>query len=152
MFGFLSNFHPAAIELDGEAWATVEHYYQAQKSLDPAYRSEILEAASSGRAKRLGASPDAFKRLSKRSWFHQHGTSLRPDWGEVKLEVMRCAILAKFTQHPDLARGLLATSTAVLVEDSPRDPFWGTGPDGQGLNWTGQILMEVRQMLYSKPG
>ena len=38
MFGFLSHFHPAPILLDGEVWPTVEHYYQAQKSFDPAYR------------------------------------------------------------------------------------------------------------------
>jgi predicted NAD-dependent protein-ADP-ribosyltransferase YbiA (DUF1768 family) len=27
LFGFLSHFHPAPILLDGEVWATVEHYY-----------------------------------------------------------------------------------------------------------------------------
>jgi predicted NAD-dependent protein-ADP-ribosyltransferase YbiA (DUF1768 family) len=31
MFGFLSHFHPAPIQMDGEMWPRVEHYYQAQK-------------------------------------------------------------------------------------------------------------------------
>lgn len=38
LFGFSSRFHPAPIDLDGESWPTVEHYYQAQKSLNPAHR------------------------------------------------------------------------------------------------------------------
>jgi len=54
-FGFLSHFHSAPILLDGEVWPTVEHYYQAQKSPDPAYRQAIRDAATPGRAKRLAA-------------------------------------------------------------------------------------------------
>jgi predicted NAD-dependent protein-ADP-ribosyltransferase YbiA (DUF1768 family) len=37
-FGFLSHFYSSPIELDGETWPTVEHYYQAQRSDHPAYR------------------------------------------------------------------------------------------------------------------
>ena len=43
-FRFLSHFFPASILMDGETWATVEHYYQAQKSQDPAYRQAIRNA------------------------------------------------------------------------------------------------------------
>jgi N-glycosidase YbiA len=50
-FRFLSHFHPSPIELDGEVWPTVEHFYQAQKSDDPAYRQAIRAAASPGMAK-----------------------------------------------------------------------------------------------------
>lgn len=45
---------------------------------------------------------------------------------------MRHADLAKFTQHPDLAELLLATDDAEFVEDSPSEPDWGIGPEGQG--------------------
>jgi predicted NAD-dependent protein-ADP-ribosyltransferase YbiA (DUF1768 family) len=34
-----------------------------------------------------------------------------------------------------------------LIEDSPFDAFWGTGRDGDGLNWAGRILMEIRRKL-----
>jgi len=60
---------------------------------------------------------------------------------------MRRADSAKFTQHPDLAALLLATGDAELVEDFPSEPHWGTGPDGQGLNWAGRVLMEIREAL-----
>lgn len=145
-FGFLSHFYPAPVQLDGELWLTVEHYYQAQKSPDPAYRQAIREAATPGRAKRLAAPPDA-ARGAGQSWFRKTGSLPRADWHEAKLAIMRRADHAKFTQHPNLARLLLATGDAELVEDSPSEPYWGIGPDGQGLNWAGRVLTEVRESL-----
>jgi len=147
MFGFLSHFHPAPILLDGEAWPTVEHYYQAQKSFDPAYRQAIRDAATPGRAKRLAAPPDLPRRVSSQSWFRKNGASPRPDWHAVKLEIMRRVDLAKFTQHADLAELLRATGDAELVEDSSSEPYWGIGPDAQGSNWAGRVLVEVREKL-----
>ena len=151
-FSFLSNFFPAAIQLDGEAWPTVEHYYQCQKSFDPAYRQAIREAISPGKAKRLAAPPTAHGQAGQQSWFRRNHTEPRPDWHEAKLEIMRCAVHAKFAQHPDLGQLLAATQSAELVEDSPHEPYWGTGPDGQGLNWLGRVLMEVRGALRAQQG
>jgi ribA/ribD-fused uncharacterized protein len=64
---------------------------------------------------------------------------------------MRRADLAKFVQNPDLAELLLATGDAGLIEDSPSEPYWGIGPDGNGLNWAGRVLMEVRKILSETP-
>jgi ribA/ribD-fused uncharacterized protein len=77
--------------------------------------------------------------------------SLRRDWETVKVDVMREAVLAKFTQHPDLRRTLLATGDAALVEHTRRDAFWGDGGDGRGRNKLGRILMEVRARLRAAP-
>jgi ribA/ribD-fused uncharacterized protein len=71
----------------------------------------------------------------------------RPDWGEVKLEIMRRADRAKFEQNPELAQLLLDTGQAELVEDSLSEPFWGIGPDGSGSNWAGRVLMEIREEM-----
>jgi N-glycosidase YbiA len=150
-FGFLSHFWPASIVIGGEEWSTVEHYYQAQKSADPGYREAIRQAKTPGMAKRLAAQPDAPRRISKHSWFKANGTLPRQDWFEVKLDIMRHADHAKFTQHPELAANLLATGDAELIEDSPFEPYWGTGADGKGLNWAGRVLMEIRQQLADKP-
>lgn len=151
-FGFLSHFYPSPITLDGEGWPTVEHYYQAQKSADPRYRAAIRAAVHPGLAKRLAAPPAAPRRISRDSWFRRHGEQPRPDWHEVKLDIMRRADHAKFAQNADLAALLLATGDADLVEDSPGEPFWGTGQDGAGLNWAGRVLMEVRSQLRSDAG
>lgn len=72
---------------------------------------------------------------------------LRPDWEIVKLQVMREALRAKFTQHLDLRAALLATGDALLVEHTANDRFWGDGGDGKGKNWLGKLLMELREAL-----
>lgn len=146
-FRFLSHFYASPILIDGETWPTVEHYYQAQKSDNPAYIAAIRAAADPGLAKRLAAQPSAPRRVSQNSWFRKHGEQPRPDWHDVKLDIMRRADDAKFTQNPDLAALLRATGNAELVEDAPGEPFWSIGPDGAGLNWAGRVLMEVRSRL-----
>ena len=146
-FGFLSNFHPSPIVLDGMPWPTVEHYCQAQKSFSPVYRKAIRDASSPGHAKRLGTDPSLPRSRSKGSWFRSHQSTYRKDWPDVKLEAMRRAVLAKFQQNSPLARLLLDTGDAVIVEDSASDSFWGIGSDEQGQNWLGRLLVEVRAEL-----
>jgi N-glycosidase YbiA len=70
-FGFLSHFHFAPINLDGEMWPTVEHFYQAQKSDHPDYRAAVRSAERPGLAKRLAAPPDAPRRTAQKSWFRK---------------------------------------------------------------------------------
>jgi ribA/ribD-fused uncharacterized protein len=60
---------------------------------------------------------------------------------------MREAVLAKFSQHPELRAELLATGDAKLVEHTDSDAYWGDGGDGSGRNMLGTILMEVRARL-----
>lgn len=146
-FGFLSHFYAAPVWIDGTIWPTVEHFYQAQKSADPAYRQAILVASTPGRAKRLAADPRAPHSQSSHSWFRKNGLLPRSDWHEVKLNLMRRADAAKFSQHPELREMLLGTGDAELIEDSPSEPFWGVGRDGSGLNWAGRVLMEIRERI-----
>ncbi len=72
---------------------------------------------------------------------------LRRDWESIKDNVMRDAVMAKFTQHDDLCERLLATGNAKLVEHTANDDYWGDGGDGSGKNMLGQILMGVREKL-----
>lgn len=146
-FGFLSHFHPSPIEIDGEIWPTVEHFYQAQKSPIEAYRAAIRAAQHPGHVKRLAAPPDAKARLARGSWFAQNGKHPRADWENAKLDVMKRGDHAKYAQNPELTALLLETGDAELIEDSQRDRFWGIGKDGSGPNWGGRVLMEVREHL-----
>ena len=127
-YGYFSNFAPYPIEIDGQRWATTEHYFQAQKFHDAKTQKRIQEANSPSLAARLG------RRLSP----------LRKDWESIKVGVMRRALYAKFTQHPKLQRRLLETGDAKLVEHTRRDAFWGDGGGG-GKNWLGRLLMELRE-------
>jgi len=131
-FGQLSNFAPFPIELDGERWPTSEHYFQAQKFEDEAYRQKIRKTSSPMQAARLG---------------RDRKQKLRGDWESVKIGIMRQAVLAKFTQHADLRELLLSTGEAKIVEHTENDDYWGDGGDGSGKNMLGRILMEVRDTL-----
>jgi ribA/ribD-fused uncharacterized protein len=72
---------------------------------------------------------------------------LRSDWEEVKVEIMKGAVLRKFETHQDIRQRLLATGELELVENAPSDYFWGCGADGSGQNMLGKILMDVRDLL-----
>jgi N-glycosidase YbiA len=131
-YGCFSNFAPYPIELDGKRWPTTEHYFQAAKFDDPTDQEEIRSAKSPMVAKRLG---------------HDRTKKLRPDWESAKDDIMRRAVLTKFTQHADLRAKLLATADARIVEHTENDAYWGDGGDGNGKNMLGLILMEVRDKL-----
>lgn len=72
---------------------------------------------------------------------------LRPDWEEVKDEVMLQALRMKFNQHPEIAKRLLATGDAILIEHTQNDAYWADGGDGSGKNRLGLLLMQVRDEL-----
>lgn len=72
---------------------------------------------------------------------------LRPDWEEVKDEVMLQALRMKFSQNPEIAKELLATGDAILIENTRNDDYWADGGDGSGKNKLGLLLMQVREEL-----
>ncbi|TYC72480.1 NADAR family protein [Stappia sp. BW2] len=130
-YGCFSNFSPHPIQI-GRVWPTSEHYFQAQKFSDLALHDKICRDPSPMRAAQIGRS-------------RKH--PLRPDWEDIKLDVMRTALLAKFTQHNDLRTILLETKGQDLVEHTPHDHFWADGGDGSGKNMLGSLLMELRAVL-----
>ena len=131
-YGFLCNFSAHGFTLDDHYWPTVEHYFQAQKFAGSDHEERIRVSRSPKEAKNLGQT----RKLS-----------LRSDWEDVKVELMRNALMAKFTTHPDLRDALLATRDEELVENAPTDYFWGCGKLGGGQNMLGKLLMETRQAL-----
>jgi predicted NAD-dependent protein-ADP-ribosyltransferase YbiA (DUF1768 family) len=63
---------------------------------------------------------------------------------------MRRVVEAKFRQNEQARLILLGTGDKRIIEtatvDNPVNRRWGE-VNGVGLNWLGQILMEVRQTL-----
>jgi ribA/ribD-fused uncharacterized protein len=80
-------------------------------------------------------------------WGRDRKRKLRRDWESVKVNVMREAVLAKFTQHRDLRELLMSTGDATIVEHTDHDDYWGDGGDGRGKNMLGRILLDVRRAL-----
>ena len=126
-----TNFYSAEIILDEKEWQTTEHYFQAQKFVGTPHLDMIRMTWTAREAFEYSRKPSVSR------W-------CRKDWEEVKLNVMRKALLAKFIQHPELRDKLIKTGNRDLIEHSPYDSFWGDGGDGSGKNWLGRLLMEVR--------
>ena len=135
-YRFLSNFfpspftsgYPEVLEIPGTfKFPTVEHAYQSSKPTLPIEQRAIRLAETPGAAKRMGRKSQA-----------------RPDWDDVKIEVMRYFVEKKFEQNKDLRVMLLSTGPAELVEGNTwNDTFWGVC-NGRGENHLGKILADVR--------
>ncbi|MTJ14527.1 NADAR family protein [Anabaena sp. UHCC 0187] len=133
-YGCFSNFSSHGFVLDELYWSTSEHYFQAQKFLGTPHLEKLRLVKTPKEAAKMG---------------RQRTLPLRPDWEEVKDNIMRNAVLCKFSTHADIKEILLSTDKEELVENSPIDYYWGCGADGSGKNMLGIILMAVREQLKS---
>lgn len=136
-YAFLSNFYPSPIPVAVDdditfSAPTVEHYFQYMKTVSDEEGHEILAATTPGEAKRLGRK-----------------SQLRPDWEQVKVQVMRDALRLKF-DTPQMKSKLLSTGDHFLVEGNHwNDTFWGVCA-GKGRNMLGYLLMEIREELKNE--
>ncbi len=131
-YGIFSNFHRYGFWEADIHWRTVEHYFQAQKFLDKDIQLRIRRCFKPSEAAEIG---------------RNRSLPLRKDWEVVKDDIMRYAVLQKFSQHDDAKTLLLNTDDRCLIEHTPKDAYWGDGGDGCGKNKLGKILMEVREQL-----
>ena len=60
---------------------------------------------------------------------------------------MESIVRAKLKQNPYVKHKLLQTGTRKIVEDSPKDDFWGWGKNKDGKNHLGKIWMKLRAEL-----
>ena len=127
-----SNFSSFMVYWRGVHWMTSEHAYQAAKFVDPVIVENIRNARSAHDAKKI-AQANNDKKIS--------------NWHQIKLKIMEEIVRAKLEQHPYIRKKLLETDCMVMVEDSPKDSFWGRGPDWEGENNLGNIWMKLRQEL-----
>ncbi|OVA14785.1 CMP/dCMP deaminase [Macleaya cordata] len=150
-YGAFSNFSPHPLRMpDGNGgyltWPSVEHYYQAHKFVgvnDPLARDcveQIKSAKSPEEAARVG-----------RTLQRRHPNLVTSAWETAKIDVMYRALKCKFSIYPHLNSMLLSTEGSVLVEASPHDLFWGGGREGEGLNYLGRLLMQLRSEFLGEP-
>jgi ribA/ribD-fused uncharacterized protein len=123
---FLSNFYPVQIKMDNITFPSLEHAYQASKTLDKDERLMILFASTPGKAKRLGKE-----------------ITIRPDWNKIKINVMKNLLEQKFSK-PELKKMLMETRGEEIIEGNEwGDTFWGVC-NGKGSNILGKLLMDIR--------
>ena len=139
-WAFLSNFYWSEIEFEGITYPTNEHFFQAMKTLDIDERRVIANCRTPGQAKRMG-----------------RRVALRPDWENVKEDIMFTGLCIKFSDE-QLADWLLETGDEELVEGNDWcDQTWGScnclkHKNVPGKNLLGKLLMKVREEIKKERG
>lgn len=142
-YGGLSNMAAGfPLLVNGVSIRTSEALYQACRFPHCAdVQREIIEAKS----------PMAAKMLSKK-----RRNDTRPDWSDVRVDVMKWCLRVKLAQNWNTFGSLLKhTGDLPIVEDSSRDAFWGAKAmdedNLQGRNALGNLLMELREDMREHP-
>jgi ribA/ribD-fused uncharacterized protein len=133
--------HP--IEIEGVKYPTVEHYFQAMKAKefdDQEVFDKIVKSKTPKAAKALGKKVKNF---------------VTEVWDAKRDLIMETGLRAKFVQHPELRKELMATEDKLIGEADPRNTYWGIGTSmdleksktpskWRGQNKLGKMLMTLR--------
>lgn len=160
-----SNFYIADLVYNGEIWKSSEHLYQAQKF---SHNSDVYQLLrNTDTCGKLYCLANCKKSQYSSKWLvnkkvynsltvndaidiiKKNNIVIRSDWDSIKCDIMRYVVYLKFSTNERLKILLLSTGNRRIVENSPRDSFWGIGKNGDGTNMLGIILMETREKLRS---
>jgi ribA/ribD-fused uncharacterized protein len=138
-YEFLSNFYRQNLPIcfEGENYPTVEHAFQAAKTLDKGERTKIRHVTTPGRAKQLG-----------------RAVKLRKNWNSIRVVIMLELLRNKFAPEK-MANKLRETKNTKLIEGNYwHDNFWGIcvcstcwAIKHKKQNILGKLLMQVRSEL-----
>lgn len=136
-FYCFDNFSSFKVEYEGYLYSSVEEAYQALGFKDTAFEiyEKIIHSYSAHEAQKI-----AYANKDKR----------RKDWDNYKVKLMTELLRCKIKQNPYVKKKLLQTKNYMIVEDSPKDSFWGWGEDRKGNNQLGKLWMKLRAELQSK--
>jgi len=144
-YEFLSNFFdiPQNIEIEGMTYPNVENAFQAMKTLDE--KERFLFTSRDPDEEPAELTPGQAKRAGRK-------LTLRPDWEDVKFEVMEQCLRKKFSLEP-FNKLLAITGEYYLLEGNlHHDNIWGSCScqyciDVKGQNHLGRLLMKIRKEI-----
>lgn len=126
-----SNFSSFAVKWKGKIWPTSEHAYQASRFMgkNPKIVEKIFKAKSADEAYKI-----AIKYLAKNM----------TKYNERDVKTMEDIVRCKLNQNLYVMHKLMQTGKRTIIEDSPKDGFWGWGLNKKGRNELGKIWMKLR--------
>ena len=135
-----SNWYPSKFTINGITYQNAEQYFMYQKAVsfgDTNIMGEVLKTPSPREQKALGRKIKNFNPKV---------------WDEIKYNLVKDGLRAKFTQNEGLKNELLKYKGYVFCESSPYDRIWGCGFEEKdalkninnwGENLLGKILTEL---------
>jgi len=131
----LDNFSSFKVEVDGYLYSSLEEAYQSMLFLPdyPEISNLIKNSHSAHEAQKI------MIENSKKVKYND----------EERIIIMERLLRLKLEQNPYVKKKLLQTGDYIIVEDSPKDSFWGWGPNRDGENQLGRLWMKLRNEIKS---
>ena len=132
----LDNFSSFKVEWNGYLYASLEEAFQSRLFLPnyPEIADQIKKSHSAHEAQKI-----MFENIDKVEYSN-----------EEQVPIMEELLRLKIEQNPYVKKKLLQTEDYLIVEDSPKDSFWGWGPNRDGNNQLGKLWMKLRDELRNK--
>ena len=132
----LDNFSSFKVEKDGYLYASLEEAFQSSLFLPnfPEISDKIKNSHSAHEAQKI-----MFENVDKVLYDNDEQVTIMEELLRLKLD-----------QNPYVLKKLLQTEDYLIVEDSPKDSFWGWGPNRDGKNMLGKLWMKLREEYKNK--
>ncbi len=132
----LDNFSSFKVEVDGYLYASLEEAFQSSLFLPdyPEISEQIKCSHSAHEAQKI---------------MHENIDKVKYNNDE-KVCIMEKLLRLKIEQNPYVLKKLLETKDYTIVEDSPKDDYWGWGIDRNGENQLGKLWMKLRDEYKNK--
>lgn len=132
----LDNFSSFKVKWNGYLYSSLEEAFQSRLFLPnyPEIAEQIKKSYSAHEAQKI-----MFKNIDKVEYSNDEQVLIMEELLRLKLE-----------QNPYVKKKLLQTGDYLIVEDSPKDDFWGWGPNRDGCNQLGKLWMKLRDELKNK--
>lgn len=113
----LSNEWMQPFELDGRRWLSAEHYFQGAKFKrnNPSFYRQFAINSGLDIANSVEMAKSAGRKTGVHKGIHYRERGVSRDTEFKKEDAMHEALVAKFTQHPDLKEALLNTMNAKIM-------------------------------------
>ena len=129
-FYALDNFSSFKVEYEGYLYSTAEEAFQTNLFIKdyPNIAEKIKNSHSAHEAQQIRFMYEDKIKLSVAE----------------QLELMEKILRCKIEQNPYVLKKLLETENDNIVEDSPKDDYWGWGLNRDGENNLGKMWMKLR--------
>lgn len=132
----LDNFSSFKVEWNNYLYSSLEEAFQSRLFL-PDYEdisNRIKKSHSAHEAQKI-----MFENIDKVKYTY-----------EEQLIIMEELLRLKLEQNPYVKKKLLETKDYLIVEDSPKDSYWGWGAQRDGENKLGKLWMKLRDEIKAK--
>ena len=127
----LDNFLSFKVKVNGYLYSSLEEAFQSMLFLPD--HKEISEQIK-----------NSYSAHEAQKIMHENINKVKYSNKE-KLVLMEKLLRLKIEQNPYVLKKLLETKNYTIMEDSPKDNYWGCGINREGENNLGKLWMKLRE-------